>query len=50
MLREGVAAILETQAGMTVVGEACDGAEAIDVVQWRHDRKRGLEMIQSSAA
>lgn len=29
VLREGVAAILETQSDMTLVGEACDGAEAI---------------------
>jgi DNA-binding NarL/FixJ family response regulator len=29
VLREGVTAILETQADMVVVGEACDGGEAV---------------------
>lgn len=29
VLREGVAAILETQTDMILVGEACDGAEAV---------------------
>lgn len=29
VLREGVAAILETQEDMVVVGEACDGADAV---------------------
>ena len=36
LVRVGFRRILETEPDLEVVGEAADGAEALEVVRWRH--------------